>query len=157
MCIRDRVKPKILIQKQGSCFAQSKRIIREEAWRCVSEGETYDPCFVKPGGNQQEALCLKSPWLEEAVLIKTKDSLDASTLLRLDISSAYPWAVLLSSGEQCLSTDKEKTLEGSVIHYQCSDRTLLFGYLQRCREEWSMLHQKQTEEISTAVIKKAWF
>ena len=46
---------KIVQQKIGECIQQSKLIVREDAWRCVTESDTYDPCFVKPYGDKKTA------------------------------------------------------------------------------------------------------
>lgn len=153
----DQVVPKIIAQKPGTCLQQSKRIVREDAWRCVSDGGTYDPCFVNPVVDRNKALCMQSPWSGDAVLLNMSNTLTSNNQKILDISTAYPWAVLLTTGERCLSTDKDQILEGSPVHYQCSDHTILFGHLQRCREEWTILQQNQDGVMSTVSIKKAWF
>ena len=153
----DQVEPKIIAHKQGMCSQQSTRIVREEAWRCVADGVTYDPCFVKPAGDKNKALCLESPWRDSAVLVITESPLETNNQKTLDVSTAYPWAVLLTTGEHCLSTDKDQMLDGSLVHYQCPGKTILFGHLQRCKNEWTILKQNRDGFISTVSIKKAWF
>ena len=153
----DQIVPKVIAKKPGICLQQSIRIEREDAWRCAADGVTYDPCFVKPTGEKKQAVCLQSPWNAEAVLLNTEKSLEDSNHKTLDISTAYPWAVELITGEHCISTDKDRTLEGSLVHYQCSDQTLLFGHLQRCKQEWTILQQNTDGLKSTVAIKKAWF
>ena len=33
----------------GYCDMQSEVMPREDAWRCTSDSQTFDPCFIKPG------------------------------------------------------------------------------------------------------------
>ncbi len=153
----DQVVPKIIAQTQGSCSQQSKRIVREDAWRCVAHGVTYDPCFLKSIGDKNNVICLQSPWLADAVLLSASTELQSNHQEKLDVSHAYPWAVELLSGEHCLSTDKDEMLDGSLVHYQCLDRTILFGHLQRCKAEWTILQQNREGMMSSVSIKKAWF
>lgn len=152
-----QVAPKVISQKQGTCLQQSKRIVREEAWRCVADGVTYDPCFLKAVGEKNKVVCLQSPWRAEAILLTTSGALESNHQNTLDVSTTYPWAVELITGEHCLSTDKDQMLEGSLVHYQCSDHKILFGHLQRCSDEWSILQQNEDGLISSVPIKKAWF
>ena len=143
--------------KGGTCSQQSRRIIREDAWRCVAEEKTYDPCFMKPGKDEKSVLCPQSPWSEKGVSLSHPNTIANKNFKTLNIAMAYPWAVELWSGITCLATDGDKELEGSTIHYQCADQTVLFGYLQRCKEEWSTLQQTSDGKVLTVWIKRAWF
>ncbi len=154
----NQLAPQIIASKQGVCSQQSKRILREEAWRCIADGVSYDPCFVKPGDTKnRQALCVHSPWQTDAVLVKTQSPLTNTPFTHLDMSTGYPWGVELTTGVSCLSTDKDKQIEGNTVHYDCTDNSVLFGYLQRCKEAWSLLQQASDGEITTVIIKKAWF
>lgn len=47
----DETQGAIVSKMQGDCISQSLLIKREDAWRCVAEGQTYDPCFVPRFGS----------------------------------------------------------------------------------------------------------
>ena len=55
--ITNQVVPQVKKTLMGECYSQSQLIEREDAWRCLAGGKTYDPCFVKAGPNRTEALC----------------------------------------------------------------------------------------------------
>lgn len=140
----------------GRCLSQSKLILREDAWRCEADGITYDPCFVKAGANRTEALCPQSPWVGDSVQIKVEHPLNNEQNQTLDMSSAYPWAIELSNGERCMAIDSTKTYDEMPVRYRCTNENLLVGYLQRCKNVWSML-EKTPQGIETVELTKAWF
>lgn len=143
-------------KKAGECWQQSQRIQREDAWRCVAEGKTYDPCFINPHGSRKEAICPDSPWVNNALMLNLTTPVDNSQHLPLDMSKAYPWALELSTGEKCLAIDEGQIYDGLQIYYQCERSSVLFGRLQRCEARWSML-QRKVEGVSTASVIMAWF
>lgn len=150
-------KPEIIASLKGECFRQSSRIIREDAWRCVADEELHDPCFQRQLGKITEVLCVESPWIKKAIQLKTAQALKNTHHQRLDRAMTLPWALVLSSGVQCVAIDSTEEIEGQPIHYRCSDQSLLFGVVQRCQEEWTILQQARSGQVSTAVIQDAWF
>lgn len=141
---------------EGHCLTQSKLILREDAWRCQAEGTVYDPCFVKDAGAHKEAVCPKSPWLGDSIKILVKEPLSNAFHKTLDMSSAYPWAIELVNGEQCLATETTEVFDSMPIRYRCTNAHVLIGYLQRCDPEWSML-EKTSRGVESVKFQKAWF
>lgn len=146
----------VLASKAGYCPEQSKLILREDAWRCHAGGKVYDPCFVKPFGNRKEALCPQSPWDGDSIQITVKEPLDNIFHSRLDMSRAYPWAVLLSDGVYCQAVDRREHHDNLPVRYQCQDKSLLIGHLQRCDPRWQIL-QKKNQQIQSISLETAWF
>lgn len=140
----------------GDCFSQSQLIIREDAWRCSAGGTIYDPCFIKFGPNRTQALCPKSPWNGDSVLLQLKQPLNNEVNKTLDMSRAYPWGVELVNGELCKAVNSEKTFDQLPVRYQCTKENYLVGHLQRCKSLWTMLEQTPAG-IRTVEINKAWF
>ena len=146
-----------IIQKtSGECWQQSKRIQREDAWRCTVGEKVYDPCFVKPHGSLKTALCPQSPWNSDTVEIDLVSPVDGSQNVTLDMSEAYPWALELTTGEKCQAVDEGEEYDGLPVHYHCDGQTILIGRVQRCTTLWRML-QKNTAGVSTTFIARAWF
>lgn len=152
----EQVIPVIKQSIMGQCFSQSQIILREDAWRCEAEGKTFDPCFVKAGNNRTEALCPQSPWEGDSIQITVSTPLNNEQNETLDMSSAYPWGIELANGERCLAVNSNQTFEEMPVRYQCLNQNLLVGYLQRCKNEWTML-EKTPNGVVTASIVKAWF
>lgn len=151
-----QVSPQVKKTIPGVCYAQSQLIIREDAWRCIAEGKTYDPCFVKSGLNRKEALCPKSPWNGESVQILVKDPLNNDQNIPLDMSLTYPWAIELTNGEHCDAINSGEIYDNMPVRYQCAKKHYLVGHLQRCKPTWSML-EKTPKGIETVELSKAWF
>lgn len=140
----------------GQCVSQSRLILREDAWRCEAQGQIYDPCFVKAGANRTEALCPQSPWVGDSVQITVSTPLDNEKNVALDMSKAYPWAIELANGVRCMAIDTTEVFDQMPVRYQCTNKNRLMGYLQRCRNVWSML-AKTPEGVETVELVKAWF
>jgi hypothetical protein len=152
----EQVAPTVKKTLLGHCLTQSRLILREDAWRCEAEGKTYDPCFVKAGTNRTEALCPQSPWIGDSVQIMVRTPLNNELNQTLDMSQAYPWGIELSNGERCLAIDSAKLYDEMPIRYRCTNKKLLVGHLQRCKNVWSML-EKTPEGVITVELVKAWF
>lgn len=150
--------PKADISLEGKCLKQSELIAREDAWQCEAQGKIYDPCFVKPYGHMNEAICPESPWVAESVRINVSSSVDNTTHKTLDMSRNYPWAVELESGVKCQAfLSKVASYDGLPVRYFCSDKSSLLGHLQRCSSSWKILQHTERPELNTVAIEKAWF
>ena len=143
-------------KKTGECWQQSQRIKREDAWRCIADGESYDPCFVQRFGSHSKAICLNSPWSTRGVEVMVATPLDNRQHEALDMSQTYPWAIELSSGEKCQSIESTESFDGLPVRYSCDRNTVLIGHVQRCNSRWKIL-QHSTGGITTVEIAKAWF
>ena len=144
------------VQKTGQCGQQSEHVKREDAFRCEVEGRIYDPCFVKPNGSRQEAVCPESPWSSAGVIITVAGVLDSYGHDSLDMSRTFPWAIELSSGQKCQAIDSFEKYDGLPVRYQCEGNSVLIGHVQRCASEWKML-QRGPAGVSTVLIERAWF
>jgi hypothetical protein len=142
-------------QLLGQCDGPSKVVVREDAWRCLAEGQVFDPCFVERT-KRTKVLCPKSPWTNDGVQINLDSELTEEELPTLDMSRNFPWAVELVSGERCQAIDTKEQYDSLPIRYHCTKGSKLMGYLQRCKPVWSMLEQTPSGVI-TAEFKKAWF
>jgi hypothetical protein len=147
---------KIVEKKTGECVQQSKLIVREDAWRCVTEGSVYDPCFVKPYSSQKIVVCPGTPWTKLGIEIQVSKPLDNAQHLTLDMSQTFPWGVELVDGKNCQAVEELVQYDNLAVHYRCDDSTVLIGHVQRCQNVWKML-QHDSHGITTVEIAKAWF
>ena len=143
-------------KKHGDCSQQSQRIKREDAWRCVAEGKSYDPCFVPRFGSHLDAVCPESPWSSRGIQITVQSPLDNSQHETLDMSQTYPWAIELASGEKCQADESAELYDNLPIRYRCDQNTVLIGHVQRCDSPWKML-QRKSDGVVTVEIARAWF
>lgn len=151
---------KIVEKRPGLCFEQSQRIKREDAWRCQAGNALYDPCFINVYASQKQAFCVMNPWQPKTIELSLKQDLDLKEQTYLDVSKAYPWGIELAKGQKCLALDEDgrRFFDNLPIRYQCNDKSVLIGSMQRCKKPWSMLQVAQgKKQAKTALIKKAWF
>lgn len=150
---------RIVDHKAGHCIGQSTRIVREDAWRCMADGMTYDPCFEYPGGDHRQLLCVSAPWREEGVvlIIPALSEIDRQNQKTLDMSTTLPWAVILHDDDRCLATDHQQQIKEHLIIYQCQSGAVLYGYLQRCHREWTIIKQLPGQAAAMTTIQAAWF
>ncbi len=139
----------------GDCVEQSHTIKREDAWRCRQNSTIYDPCFVQQGGGSGKAVCFQSPWDRHALTLAFAKAHNNYAFETLDISKTDPWGVELANGIKCQATASSKEIE--PVKYRCSNNTVLFGHLQRCNPEWSILQKDSFGHVTTATIEQAWF
>lgn len=146
----------VTAKKFGECWQQSQLIKREDAWRCIADGQIHDPCFVQPYGSHLEALCPESPWAKRGVQITVSSPLDNKQHETLDMSRTYPWAVELTNEEKCQAILTNEQYDNSPVRYHCEKNTVLIGHLQRCTGVWKIL-QREGNQVNMVKIKKAWF
>ncbi len=155
--IAEQAPVKIYAQKTGHCLQQSKRSIREDAWRCIADEKVYDPCFAKPYGSKKQVICPNAPWDGQSLQINLTEALDNSQHIPLNMSrNHYPWAIVLENNTRCLRVNTDKTYDNLPIRYRCDDKSALFGHIQRCDPRWTMLNVKD-KTVTTATIKSVWF
>lgn len=152
----EQVAPSVKQTVSGHCFSQSRLIIREDAWRCMAEGKTYDPCFVQNSGKKMEVICPQSPWVGDSVQILLNSPLNSENNILLDMSKAFPWGIELANGDLCQAIDFNQTYDGMPIRYHCMSNNVLVGYLQRCKPVWRML-EKTPAGVQTVEFNRAWF
>jgi hypothetical protein len=141
---------------KGRCDAQSKLIIRDDAWRCQVEDKVFDPCFAKAGPKPMEVSCPLSPWTNEGVQISLSTPLNNEEHLPLDMSRTFPWAIELVNGEHCHAVEPGELYDSMPVRYRCTGESALVGTIQRCNPAWSML-EKTSNGVITMDLKQAWF
>lgn len=146
----------IVAKKTGTCNQQSQLIKREDAWRCVAEGQAYDPCFVQRFGAHLDAYCADSPWSNQGIQISVVSPLDNSRHETLDMSQTYPWAIELNNGTKCQAIEPNEQYDGLPVRYRCEGQSTLIGHVQRCDNTWKIL-QHASNGVETVQIKRAWF
>ncbi len=146
----------IVAKKSGECFQQSQLIKREDAWRCVAEGNVYDPCFANPAGPSLDAICAEMPWSNKGIQISVATPLENKRHESLDMSRTFPWAMELANGEKCQAIDTTAQYDGLPVRYQCDRNSELIGHVQRCESQWKML-QHAANGVDTVRITRAWF
>ena len=73
------------------------------------------------------------------------------------MSRAYPWAIKLAEGQTCLAITSSKKHDNQPIRYRCTNDIWLFGKLQRCKMPWRILALDQHQQVTTVILKEAWF
>jgi len=143
--------------QHGVCPSQSKRVVREDAWYCMTDaGKIYDPCFSKRFGSDTEVICPESPWSGKATQLTLQKPLDESHQVSLDMSTALPWAVELANGDHCLSVDSTQIDNNLPVHYQCASGVFLMGDAHRCEATWTIL-EHDNQGITMMNVSKVWF
>ena len=143
-------------EQQGHCWQPSKLLTREDAWRCQTNHAIYDPCFISPFSDSSKAFCPDSPWDTKIVQINLPTKALAHSS-KLDMSRAYPWAIKLAEGQTCLAITSSKKHDNQPIRYRCTNDIWLFGKLQRCKMPWRILALDQHQQVTTVILKEAWF
>lgn len=141
----------------GHCDMQSKLITREDAWHCEAQGKQYDPCFLSPKKGSLITICPISPWQGDSVQINLSSGLDNTLHKPLNMAEVFPWAIELANGKHCQAVDEHQEYDNMPIRYRCDDKSLLIGYIQRCKPKWSILEKNQMGIVSPVIIKRAWF
>ena len=143
--------------QHGVCQGQSQRIVREDAWHCVSDaGVTYDPCFSKRFGSNTMVICPESPWSGKGIQLTLAQPLSENHQVFLDMSTTLPWAVELTSGERCLSIESRQQYNQPPVHYQCANGVVLAGNLNRCANVWTVL-KYESNGVSLSDVSRVWF
>lgn len=148
----------VLVDARGACISGSLTDPRVDAWRCVSTGEVWDPCF---SGGRPFVLC---PY-------GTPDSRDA---LRLALAkplprdhanppavptSGAPW-VIETGGRYCYRvTGRAMVLRERRLSYECAGAAALAGVPDRAQPVWtiSLLPTASSPRYTAAAITSAWW
>lgn len=152
----EQVAPVVKQKLSGVCEEQSRLMLREDAWHCSAEGKVYDPCFAKEGAHQKNVICPQSPWSDESVEIEVNSFLNNADHQTLDMSTTFPWAIELVTGEHCQAVETNEVYDAMPVRYSCDSQNSLIGYIQRCKSVWSML-EKTPQGVVTVEFSKAWF
>lgn len=139
------------------CDSVSSLSNRDDARQCRIGLVIFDPCFVNTDKPSQQLKCIQTPWSTEYRLLNNLAVLTEISKKKLDMSKDLPWGIELLSGERCLRTTDNLLFQGQPIRYHCQNQEELFGYIQHCKEPWSMLLKKRNGKVSTVVLGRVWF
>lgn len=138
----------------GHCARQSQVSIRENAWQCQVNDQTFDPCFQNPYQDPSTLICPLSPWSEYATVISIHQRLiPTRSADQLDISKALPWALELDDGTRCL---RKAASQRGTHSYYCQAQQFITGKIFRCKAKWQVF-KKSDQQIDTSQVIRAWF
>ena len=144
---------------RGECNGGSAATDRDDAWRCFSGNDVYDPCFSSSKA-KGIVLCPTGPGSSSAVKIKLTARLSDGNRGKPSKSGA-PWAVETTSGTKCeLNTGATTIVDHRRANYFCEHSTsVLWGSPSRESEPWTIYSAPATATKLTRKVKisVAWF
>lgn len=149
----------IPLAKAFAAYCDSASLLsnRRDAWRCRVGQVELDPCFTDEDKPTTFLKCIKTPWSQEYQPISNIAGLTPRPEKTLDMSKDWPWGIELSDGEQCLRSGDNLYFQGQAVRYRCQNQGLLFGYIQHCKEPWSMLLKKRDGQLVSVALRRVWF
>ena len=143
---------------RGSCWNESLAAGRNDAWRCMSGNDIFDPCFSSPKA-QGVVLCIMSPWSATGVEIVLTKRLPSSFAGRPS-TAGLPWAIQTFTGLKCeFATGATMVIGGRRANYGCNSNEWLWGAPSRSWEPWMIYAAVvDAKHLSKRVkIAVAWF
>lgn len=137
---------------RGYCWTDSLAVARQDAYRCLSGNDIYDPCFSNPYGLRQVACPLGDP--DKIVLITVTKALPTNSFQ----AATTPWLFELANGEICGAvTGATFVVDGLRANGECGKSGWWFGNIDQRSRTWSVLVQapKSSELVRTSII-RAW-
>ena len=105
---------------------------RGDAFRCYTESEIFDPCFVSEGG----AVCPTDPFSNSYTLIVISG--DAG-MMDEPTAEGDPWGIVLSDGAQCTFLSGATEVRGDLRwNYACSNDLMLWGSVDDTTAQWTI-------------------
>jgi hypothetical protein len=154
-------KPAIRVTKtvHGFCWEGSLAAARNDAWRCQSGNELFDPCFSSSKA-KGIVLCVSEPWTTSAVKIKLTKPLPKPYAGKPS-TKGLPWGIKTTSGLRCTFATGGTAAIGHVrANYLClSGQEWLWGSPSRKSEPWTIYIAPLTATKLSARVKiaVAWF
>lgn len=150
--------PKIQVTAvyDGQCSMQSEVMPREDAWRCDTKDQSYDPCFIKPGSKHADLYCPQTPWSGASVKINSKETISNERFQNLDMAKGKPWAVKMSDGKHCIAVEESQFIDNQPVSFYCQGGEYLLGVLHRCKARWSVLWSNG-HSIAEKKVNEVWF
>lgn len=140
--------PMISAREEGYCL-QSTLSKRSNAYRCVTDKHSFDPCFMRRYGNNKQAICPKAPWLSRVTMIELENlPTHSNSEQELDMSQQLPWAIQLLDGSHCLLKKNG--------YYQCDDNSTLQLPFSRCATPWKIIKLDKNNHFY-AKVQMVWF
>jgi hypothetical protein len=142
---------------RGSCFGSSLTSNRDDAYRCISGNELYDPCFSDPYSlTEPGQVTCPYPALDSVTIIDLTAALPTPSTGQA--SSPNPWFVALTTGQQCWSAAGSAGIElgGLNSSFACTGGISLFGP-PRVGRTWTIFEQaKGNTNLTPATIARAY-
>jgi hypothetical protein len=143
----------------GSCYIGSFAAARDDAWRCLSGNDLYDPCFSSDRA-KGIVLCVVAPWQRSGVKIKLTKPLPKPYAGKPS-TSGLPWGIETTAGLKCVFATGGTTAIGGVrANYGCAtSKEWLWGSPSRKLQPWTIyIAPFDAKKLSTrAKIAVAWF
>jgi hypothetical protein len=143
----------------GYCYIGSLAAVRDDAWRCISGNDLYDPCFSSHKA-KGIVLCVGLPWQRSGVEIKLTKPLPKPYAGKPS-TSGLPWGIETTAGLKCVFATGGTTAIGGVrANYGCTtSNEWLWGSPSRKTQPWTIyIAPFDATKLSTrAKIAVAWF
>ncbi len=154
-------KPTIHVTRtvRGYCWIGSVAAARNDAWRCLSDNDLYDPCFSSSKA-RGIVLCVSVPWTRSGVKIKLTRRLPKPYAGKPS-TKGLPWGIKTTTGLRCVLATGGTTAIGRVrANYGClNSKEWLWGSPARKSEPWTIyIAPFNAKKLSArAKIAVAWF
>jgi hypothetical protein len=154
-------KPAIHVTKtvRGFCWEGSLAAARNDAWRCLSGNDIFDPCFSS-GKARGFVLCVLAPWTRSGVRMKLTRRLP-KPFAGKPSTRGLPWGIKTTSGLKCVFATGATAAIGHVrANYYClNSDEWLWGSPSRKSELWTIYIAPLTARKLSARVKVAfaWF
>lgn len=148
---------------RGSCFSTSDAALRDDAYRCMSGNELFDPCLAPPSSVRapnEVVVCPTDPFRNTGIEIRLTKRLPRNQEPAAS-DRGVPFAIRLTNGcEAMLDTDATAAIGRTRANYDCArSHQWLWGAPSRRGRVWMIwsapLNAKHlTRRVSIA---EAWF
>jgi hypothetical protein len=143
----------------GSCSTASLADgANQNAWRCSSGKNVYDPCFAPPDEtNVTQVACAQSPLSAVEMLTLATPLPSSSTAPSSSTGSTpVPWFMQLANGDTCGRTTGTAFSAGSPSpSYDCQSGVA--SALNTSTEPWTVEYLPNNSDVSSAVaVSTAW-
>lgn len=139
------------------CDSLSSLSNRRDARRCRIGKTVFDPCFLDEDKPSALLKCIASPWSKTYRLLRNRAIPIQGAQKALDMSKDWPWGIELVRKEHCYPSQQRLVFQGQAIRYVCENQGQLFGFIQHCKEPWSMLLKKPNGEVVSVAFERVWF
>ena len=144
-------------QAQGSCFAGSEAINRNDAWRCSVGNNLYDPCFE---ASSSSVVCpTDGPWGTSGVIVQVSGGLDSASADPGPVDKSLPWAIQMANGAHCeIATGASNEIAGQRLNYFCTGGLGLYGTVDRSGSVWTIYAAgRNATQITMQPIAIVWY
>jgi hypothetical protein len=147
---------------RGSCFSTSDAAPRDDAYRCMSGNELFDPCLAPPRSVRagKVVVCPTDPFRDTGIEIRLTRRLPHNTQ-PAPSDRGVPFAIRLTNGcEAMLDTGATATIGRTRANYYCArTRQVLWGAPSRRGRLWTIWSAPATARrlLRRVSIAQAWF